>query len=261
VILDKIAEAARKRVAAAKDVVSLPEMKRRALKMPKGDFRFEWALRGKDISFICEVKRASPSKGVIAEGFPYLDIAREYEEAGAACVSVLTEPEFFRGCDRYLSEIRERVKVPVLRKDFTVDEYQLYEAKVLGADAVLLICALLDGDTLNRYLQICDGLGLCALVEAHTGEEISSALKAGARIVGINNRDLKTFKVDLHVSVRLRHLVPENILFVAESGIKTPEDVAVLRKAGVDAVLIGETLMRSPDKKAALLALRGGHTG
>jgi len=256
-ILDTIAEATTKRVAAAKEVIPFAEMRKRALEMPVGNFGFESALRVPGISFICEVKKASPSKGVIAEDFPYLEIAREYEAAGASAISVLTEPDFFQGCNRYLSEIKQQVKIPLLRKDFTVDEYQLYEAKVIGADAVLLICALLDAEIVRRYIGICNQLGLSALVEAHTVQEVESAVSAGARIIGVNNRNLKTFEVNLETCARLRPLVPKKILFIAESGIKTAEDVAVLRRAGVDAVLIGETFMRSMDKKAALEKLRG----
>ena len=244
-ILETIAAAAKKRVEAAKKTIPLEEMRRRALALPKGDFRFHQALHKNGVSFICEVKKASPSKGLIAPDFPYMDIAREYEAAGADAISVLTEPEFFLGSDAYLAEISQAVDIPVLRKDFTVDEYQLYEAKVIGADAVLLICALLDTRTIQKYIAICEALGLSALVEAHTEEEVSSALEAGAKIIGVNNRNLKTFEVDLNTCLQLRPLVPEQIVFVAESGIKSGADVERLKKAGVDAVLIGETLMRS----------------
>ena len=192
--------------------------------------------------------------------FPYLAIAQEYERAGASAISVLTEPEYFKGRDSYLTEIRQAVSLPLLRKDFTVHEYQLYEARLMGADAVLLIAALLDTDTLRRYIGICNRLGLSALVEAHDAQEVHSALAAGARVVGVNNRDLRTFEVDLNTCLRLRDRVPVSIPFVAESGIRTPEDIEQLRGAGVNAVLIGETLMRSPDKKAALDTLRGGNS-
>lgn len=257
-ILDRIAASTRARVEELKRRTPLEEVRERALSMKRGEFSFEKALRAPDIAFICEIKKASPSKGVITDEFPYLNIAREYEAAGADAVSVLTEPEYFLGSADYLREIKAHIGLPALRKDFTVDEYQLYESKVIGADAVLLICALLDTETLRRYIGICDTLGLSALVEAHDEAEIRSALDAGARIIGVNNRNLKTFEVDLMNCVRLRPLVPESILFVAESGIKTAEDIALLRDAKVDAALIGETLMRSGDKKAALSALRGG---
>ena len=218
---------------------------------------FERALAAERISFICEVKRASPSKGLIAPDFPYLEIARSYEEAGASAISCLTEPFYFQGRDRYLSEIAAAVSLPVLRKDFTVDPYMIYEAKALGAAAVLLICAILDDAELAAYLELARELGLSALVEAHTEHEVERALKSGARVIGVNNRDLQTFQVDITTSVRLRKLVPPDRLYVSESGIVTPADVAALRQNGTDAVLIGETLMRSPDRRAALAALRG----
>ena len=257
-ILQTIAAHTVKRVEASRQTVSAEKMRRAALSMnPDTGFPFEAALAGPDISFICECKKASPSKGLIAPDFPYLRIAREYEAAGAACISVLTEPEWFLGENRYLKEIAETVSIPCIRKDFTVDPYMIYEAKTLGASAVLLICSLLDRDTLRRYIEICDTLGLSALVEAHDEREIGDAVAAGARIIGVNNRNLKTFTVDVGNSGRLRALVPDNILFVAESGIRTAEDIQSLREAGVDAVLIGETLMRSEDKKKMLDTLRG----
>ena len=257
-ILQTIAAHTVKRVKASRQKMSAEEMRRAALSMnPDTGFPFEAALAGPDISFICECKKASPSKGLIAPDFPYLRIAREYEAAGAACISVLTEPEWFLGENRYLKEIAETVSIPCIRKDFTVDPYMIYEAKTLGASAVLLICSLLDRDTLRRYIEICDTLGLSALVEAHDEREIGDAVAAGARIIGVNNRNLKTFTVDVGNSGRLRALVPDNILFVAESGIRTAEDIQSLREAGVDAVLIGETLMRSEDKKKMLDTLRG----
>ena len=257
-ILDTIAEYARERVAAAKAQIPLEEIKNQALSMDSHTgFPFENALREGDISFICECKKASPSKGLIAEDFPYLAIAKAYEAAGASCISVLTEPKWFLGSDRYLKEITEAVSIPCIRKDFTVDEYMIYEAKLLGASAILLICALLPEETLRQYIEICDSLGLSALVEAHDEAEIAFDIREGARIIGVNNRNLKDFTVDVHNSQRLRSLVPESVLFVAESGIRTAADVDVLRHANVNAVLIGETLMRAADKKAMLDALRG----
>lgn len=260
-ILNQIAEYARLRVHQAKQQVPLEELKARALEAGKKEkagryFPFEQALRQPDISFICECKKASPSKGLIAPDFPYLEIAREYEAAGAACISVLTEPKWFLGKDRYLEEIAGTVSIPCIRKDFVVDEYMIYEAKLLGASAVLLICSLLDTETLRAYRELCDELGLSALVEAHDEAEIASALEAGARIIGANNRNLKDFTVDVHNSQRLRRLVPESVLFVAESGIRSAEDIQVLREAKVNGVLIGETLMRAEDKKAMLDSLR-----
>lgn len=257
-ILDTIADYARERVAESKKNISLDEMKKMAYEMPNDrSFPFEKNLSEEGIHFICECKKASPSKGLIAEDFPYLQIATEYEAAGAAAISVLTEPKWFMGSNDYLKEIATKVSIPVLRKDFTVDEYMIYEAKVLGASAVLLICSLLPEETIREWIGICDELGLSALVEAHDEEEVMMAARAGARIIGVNNRNLKDFTVDIHNSGRLRKLVPENILFVAESGIKTAADVEVLRKDRVNGILIGETLMRSADKKAKLDELQG----
>lgn len=257
-ILDEIAERTRQRIAEEKAAVPLAEMKKRALTMDANTgFPFKKALGGDDISFICEVKRASPSKGMIAEDFPYLEIAKDYERAGASAISCLTEPFWFKGKDEYLTEIARAVSIPVLRKDFTVDEYMIYQAKTLGASAVLLICSILSREQLAEYLGIAHSLGLSALVEAHDEEEVRTALSVGAGIIGVNNRDLKTFTVDIHNSARLRKLVPPEVLFVSESGIRTAADVAALRENGTNAVLIGETLMRSPDKKAALAELRG----
>jgi indole-3-glycerol phosphate synthase len=256
-ILEQLAQSARQRVEQYKAKVSLETIRAEAESLSKGEFRFEQALSKPGVSFICECKKASPSKGVIAESFPYVEIAMEYEDAGADCISVLTEPTRFLGQDAFLEDIVNSVSIPCLRKDFTVDEYMIYQAKTLGAEAVLLICALLDESTLRRYTELCDSLGLSALVEAHDEREVESALNAGARIVGVNNRNLKDFTVDVDNSRRVRSLVPDGVLFVSESGIKTPQDVKALADAGADAVLIGETLMRAPDKKAALAELKG----
>ena len=222
----------------------------------KEAFPFEAALRKPGISFICECKKASPSKGLIAPVFPYLEIARDYEAAGADCISVLTEPKWFLGSDAYLREIAASVAIPCLRKDFIVDAYMIYEAKVLGAAAVLLICAILTEEELGEYLELCESLGLSALVEAHDGPEVEKALRAGARIIGVNNRNLKDFSVDTENSLRLRERIPASVLFVSESGVSGPEDVAALREIGADGVLIGETLMRAADKTAKLRELR-----
>ncbi|MCR5526988.1 MAG: indole-3-glycerol phosphate synthase TrpC [Lachnospiraceae bacterium] len=257
-ILDKLAAHARERVAEAKLKVSLKDMMEMAFTAPeKGEFAFEKALSGTGIHFICECKKASPSKGLIAPEFPYLEIAREYEAAGASCISVLTEPKWFLGSNDYLKDISDAVKIPCIRKDFTVDEYMIYEAKALGASAVLLICAILDDDELKHFIDIADGLGMTSLVEAHDETEVQRAAGAGARVIGVNNRNLKDFTVDINNSIRLRKLVDPDILFVAESGIKTAEDIKVLVENGVNGVLIGETLMRSADKKAMLDELRG----
>ena len=256
-ILDRLADHARERVEEAKRRQSLTEIRQRASDMPKGNFAFENALKKPDIAFICECKKASPSKGLIAPEFPYLSIAREYEAAGADAVSVLTEPKWFLGSDKYLKDSAEAVSIPCLRKDFTVDEYMIYEAKLLGASAVLLICSILSEEQIKEYIGICDGLGLSALVEAHDGEEVEIALRAGARMIGVNNRNLKDFSVDTENSRRLRQMIPPEILFVSESGVGSAEDVSSLRGIGADAVLIGETLMRAADKKAKLRELKG----
>ncbi len=258
-ILERIAADKRIQLAEEKKEVSLEEMKERALgtKSVLPPFSFEKALGREGISFICEVKKASPSKGIIAEDFPYVEIAKEYEKAGADCLSVLTEQKYFLGCDQYLQEIRREVKLPILRKDFTIDVYQIYQAKVIGADAVLLICALLDESFIKNCIEICDNLGLSALVETHDEEEIRMAVRAGARIIGVNNRNLKDFTVDIGNSTRLREAAPKDTLFVAESGIKTREDVRAFEKEKADAVLVGETLMRAADKKQKLDELKG----
>lgn len=257
-ILDNIAADTKIRVAKAKKGIPFSTIRKQALDMNRDkEFPFEKKLKESGIHFICEVKKASPSKGIIAEEFPYLEIAKEYENIGAAAISCLTEPKYFMGSDRYLEEISKVVSVPVLRKDFTIDEYQIYESKVLGAGVILLICALLDTGTIIRYLDICDTLGLSAIVEVHDEQEMDSALQAGARIIGVNNRNLKDFTVDIGNSVRLRSMAPENVCFIAESGIQTSDDIDRLRRANVNGVLIGETLMRSEDKKAMLDELRG----
>ena len=283
-ILDELASYAAVRVEKAKQAVPLEEMKAMAFRLaemegaddfagkrsaasapgsvgnapmgPSGRFAFEKALSGPEIGFICEVKKASPSKGLIADHFPWLDIAKEYEAAGAECISVLTEPKWFLGSGEYLQKIARSVRIPCIRKDFTVDEYMIYEAKVLGAGAVLLICSLLDQNRLEAYIRVADSLGLSSLVEAHDEEEIRLAVASGARMIGVNNRNLKDFTVDVHNSERLRKLVPDGIVFVAESGIRDAEDVRAMRDAGADACLVGETLMRAPDKAQMLRKLR-----
>ncbi|MDI9497227.1 MAG: indole-3-glycerol phosphate synthase TrpC [Bacillota bacterium] len=255
-ILDQLARHASERVKAAKETMSPDEIISRAQALPTGDFAFEQALRGEGMSFICECKKASPSKGVIAADYPYLDIAKEYEAAGADGISVLTEPGWFLGCDSHLKEITERAGIPCLRKDFTVDAYMIYEARILGAEAVLLICSLLDPETMRAYMGICDTLGISALVEAHDENEVKTAVGAGARVIGVNNRNLRDFSVNMDNSRRLRELVPDDVIFVSESGVGSAGDVRKLREIGVDAVLIGETLMRAEDKRAKLDELR-----
>ncbi|MBS6649485.1 bifunctional indole-3-glycerol-phosphate synthase TrpC/phosphoribosylanthranilate isomerase TrpF [Veillonella sp.] len=257
-ILDTIVEATKIRVAQEKQVESPETVKAAALALPSDTgFPFEAALRQQDFNFICEVKKASPSKGIIAEHFPYLDIAKEYEVAGAAAISVLTEPDFFKGDKKYLQEIASTVKIPVLRKDFIIDEYQIYQAKVWGASAILLICACLDVPTLTKFRELADSLGLSSLVEAHDEKEVQMAIDCGARIIGVNNRNLKDFTVDVQNSVRLRNLVQDDVIFVSESGLETTEDIQVLRDNNIGVALMGETFMRSPNKVEKLAYLYG----
>lgn len=257
-ILDTIVEATKVRVAQEKEVETPEAVKAAALALPSDTgFPFEAALRQQDFNFICEVKKASPSKGIIAEHFPYLDIAKEYEVAGAAAISVLTEPDFFKGDKKYLQEIASTVKIPVLRKDFIIDEYQIYQAKIWGASAILLICACLDVPTLTKFRELADSLGLSSLVEAHDEQEVQMAIDCGARIIGVNNRNLKDFTVDVQNSVRLRNLVQDDVIFVSESGLETPEDIQVLRDNNIGVALMGETFMRSPNKVEKLAYLYG----
>lgn len=256
-ILEILAASARERTEENKRRISAGEMKSKALAMPKLGFEFEKALKKDDIAFICECKKASPSKGLIAPEFPYLDIARGYEAAGADAISVLTEPTKFLGSDEYLREIAENVQIPCLRKDFTVDEYMIYEARVLGAKAVLLICSILPAEVIRDYIGICDTLGMSALVETHDEREVETALKCGARVIGVNNRNLRDFSVDHGNSERLREMVPRECVFVSESGVSSAADIENLRKIGADAVLVGETLMRAADKTAKLRELKG----
>lgn len=256
-ILDELAAYAEERVKKCKEILPLEQLKAEVLAMPKKNFEFEKALKKEDIAFICECKKASPSKGLIAPDFPYLQIAKEYEKAGADCISVLTEPKWFLGKDEYLKEITDAVSIPCIRKDFTVDEYMIYEARKLGASAVLLICSILSEAQIKDYIAICDELGLSALVEAHDEAEIATAVKCGARLIGVNNRNLKDFTVDTQNSAKLRKLIPENVVFVSESGVKSSEDISELRRIGANAALVGETLMRASDKTAKLKELKG----
>lgn len=263
-VLHRIANATKVRIKKSKEKLPLNKLKEKIHEtsclqsnLSQEAFSFEKAIRKPGISFICEVKKASPSKGVIDPMFSHVQIAREYEEAGADAVSVLTEPDFFKRDNEHLHNIRNNISLPILRKDFTLDEYQIYEAKYLGADAILLICSLLEEKKLREYISLCDKLGMSALVETHTKEEIATAIRAGARILGVNNRDLKTFRVDVNHSIRLRKLVPKEICFVSESGIRSHQDILSLQDAGVDAVLIGECLMRSKNKKEKLMSLKG----
>ncbi|WP_458456115.1 indole-3-glycerol phosphate synthase TrpC [Methanobrevibacter sp.] len=258
-MLDEIVEKTKERVEKAKEIIPLEELKKEVSRLEiSEDFPFKEALSGEDIAIIAEVKKASPSKGLIAEDFDYLKIAKEYEEAGASAISVLTEPYFFMGDDDYLKEIAEAVDIPVLRKDFVVDEYMIWEAKLLGASAILLIVSILDVVQLKGYLDLAHDLGLSAIVETHDGDEIMRAMTVGAEIIGVNNRNLKDFTVDIENSISLRRCVSGDVIFISESGIKTKEDVARLKENDVDAVLIGETLMKSNDKKTMISELKNG---
>ncbi len=257
-ILDKIVTSTKKRIAETKQLIPEAEMGQEALRLPRGEgFPFAEALQRKEISIIAELKKASPSKGILTKDFPYLYIAQEYEAGGAAAISVLTEPDFFQGNTKYLTEVKQVVSLPVLRKDFIIDAYQLYETKRIGADAVLLICSILSKGQLQEYILLCDTLGLSALVEVRSKQEIELALQAGATIIGVNNRDLKTFTINIETAILLRSYVPPKVLFVAESGIQTPEDMLQLQGIDINGVLIGETLMRSKNKKKMLEDLRG----
>ncbi len=256
-ILEQMADHARERTENAKKTYPLEKLREQALSLPQLNFAFEKAIRKKELSFICECKKASPSRGIIEHNFPYLQIAKEYEAAGADCISVLTEPKWFLGNKEYLHQIASTVSIPCLRKDFTVDEYMIYESRILGASAVLLICSILSERQIGEYIQICDAMGISALVEAHDEQEIAMAVHVGARLIGVNNRNLRDFTVDTENSFRFREMIPRDILFVSESGIRNAQDVEKLRQVGADAVLIGETLMRAENKAAKLTELRG----
>ncbi len=258
-IIKRIAADKRMQVAQEKKEISYEKLKEMAMaaKSSLPDFIFEETLQKDGVSFICEVKKASPSRGIISKDFPYMDIAREYERAGADCISVLTESKYFLGNDRYLSDIRKAVNLPIIRKDFIVDTYQIYQAKVIGANAVLLICSLMNVEFLEECIGTCNKLGISALVEVHSEDEVQMAIRAGARMIGVNNRNLKDFSVDVHNSIRLRKLVPKEMVFIAESGIRTRDDIKALEKEGVNAVLVGESLMQSESKEQKLKELKG----
>ncbi|MCI8508655.1 MAG: indole-3-glycerol phosphate synthase TrpC [Lachnospiraceae bacterium] len=258
-IIKRIAADKRMQVAQEKKEISYEKLKEMAMaaKSSLPDFIFEETLQKDGVSFICEVKKASPSRGIISKDFPYMDIAREYERAGADCISVLTESKYFLGNDRYLSDIRKAVNLPIIRKDFIVDTYQIYQAKVIGANAVLLICSLMNVEFLEECIGTCNKLGISALVEVHGEDEVQMAIRAGARMIGVNNRNLKDFSVDVHNSIRLRKLVPKEMVFIAESGIRTRDDIKALEKEGVNAVLVGESLMQSESKEQKLKELKG----
>ena len=257
-ILDDIVAKQKIRIEHEKKEKSIEILKQEVLNLPLSEnFFFEDSLKNKDFAFICEIKKASPSKGIIVEEFPYTEIAQEYEKAGATAISVLTEPNFFKGNDIFLKDVADTVNIPVLRKDFIIDEYQIYQAKLIGADAILLICAILNETTLNKFLNLAKSLKLSCLVETHNEDEVKKALNSGANIIGINNRDLKTFKVDVNTSLKLRKLIPNNKILISESGIKTAQDIKMLKDNGFKGALIGESMMLSKDKKQFLLELRG----
>ncbi len=256
-ILDDIVAKQKIRIAQEKEIKSFDVVKKEAETYSSlNKISFKDSLKSKDFAFICEIKKASPSKGIIVENFPYIDIAKDYESAGAAAISVLTEQNFFKGSDKYLTEVANTVNIPVLRKDFIIDEYQIYQAKLIGASAILLICAILDEKTLHKHINTAKSLNLNCLVETHNEEEIKKALNSGAEIIGINNRDLKTFTVDINTSVKLRKYLPDNKILISESGIKTSADIKMLKDDGFNGALIGESMMRSENKKRFLSELR-----
>jgi indole-3-glycerol phosphate synthase len=257
-ILDDIVAKQKIRIEREKKEKDIEILKQEAFGFPSSEkFFFEESLKSKDFSFICEIKKASPSKGVIVEDFHYTNIAKEYEQAGATAISVLTEPNFFKGSDKILKDVSDIVNIPILRKDFIIDEYQIYQAKLIGADAILLICAILDEITLKNFINIATSLKLSCLVETHNEGEIKKALNSGAEIIGVNNRDLKTFSVDINTSLQLRKFIPEDKFLISESGIKTAQDIKILKDAGFNGALIGESMMLSKDKKRFLSELRG----
>lgn len=271
-ILDKICETTKERIEKEKQKISLSEIRKLAENIKNNsNFDFEKAIgkkyknnkdskdnnKEKRINFICEIKKASPSKGIISESFDYIEIAKDYEKAEADAISCLTEPYYFMGSDNYLKEVKGIVNIPVLRKDFIIDEYMIYQSKNIRADAILLIVAVLDKYKLKDYFDIANESGLSSLIEVHNEEELEKAVNINARIIGVNNRDLKTFNVDINNSVRLRKLVPKNIIFVSESGIKDRSDIKILEENETDAVLIGERLMTKKDKIDEIKKLRG----
>jgi len=251
-ILRKIVEYKKEEVEKVKKQFNLSEVISEAEKL-KVSFNFKEALSGKGINIIAEVKKASPSKGVIREDFDPVEIAKSYERGGARAISVLTDKQFFQGSPFYLRQVSEAVRLPVLRKDFIIDEFQIYGAKVLGAASFLLIVSILSDPQLRDFIELGRELGMEPLVETHTAEEVERALKAGAEIIGVNNRDLKTFSVSLETSISLAPLIKgAGKVMVSESGIRTEKDIKRLRKAGVDAFLVGETLMRSENPEEVL---------
>ncbi|MDW7650799.1 MAG: indole-3-glycerol phosphate synthase TrpC [Bacillota bacterium] len=259
-MLLQIAAKKKQRVIAAKCRLPLEQLKE-SLTAAGSPGKFRAALTAPGISVIAEIKRASPSKGDFGLRVPITELAGQYEAGGASAISVLTEEDFFLGSQEDLTAVRQTVTLPVLRKDFVIDAYQLYETRALNADAVLLIAGFLPEKQLAGYLEICEELGLAALVETHNQEEIKLALRAGANILGINNRDLRTFRTDINRTVRLAGLIPDDVVLVSESGIHTAEDIKMLTLAGADAVLVGESLVKSADAAAKIREFSGRATG
>ena len=252
-ILDKITEKTKTRT----EKLNINDLKEKVQNLPRKDFIFKNALSGDKIKIISEIKKASPSKGLICQDFDPIKIAKEYNEAKTDCISILTEPYFFLGNNAYIKDVKKVTDIPILRKDFIIDEKQIYESKIIGADCILLICAILDEKKLKEFLNLAHKLCLSALVEAHNEDEIKTALNCNAEIIGVNNRNLKTFEVDFNNTFKLRKLVPDDIIFVCESGIKTREDIIKLEENNVNAVLIGETFMKSKNKIEEIKKLRG----
>jgi indole-3-glycerol phosphate synthase len=257
--LDRIVATKRKEVERLKETFSLSAAEKRIAEMP-ACLGFERAIssgRKRGMGLIAEVKKASPSKGLIRENFDPVAIARDYEAADADCISVLTDTDFFQGANAYLSAVREAVRVPILRKDFTIDARQIYEARMIGADAILLIAAILSKEEMRSFLETAKEIGLDALVEVHDREELERVLELDATLVGINNRNLKTFVTDLKTTEELISHIPEDRTVVSESGISSPDEIGYLQKLGAHAVLVGETFMRKPDIREAVHALMG----
>ncbi len=252
-ILDKITAKTKERIV----FLDGEKLKNKAYSCDKGNFPFYDAIKKDGISIIAEIKHASPSKGIITDDFDVRKISQEYKLAQVDCISVLTEPYFFMGDNSYVEIAKHEAKKPVLRKDFIIDEVQIYESKVIGADCILLISAILDMEKLKKFSYIAETIGLNCLVECHNEKEIELAIKSSAKIIGVNNRDLTTFDVDINNSLRLRKYVPSDILFVSESGIKTKKDMDKLKEIKTDGVLIGETFMRSNNKVNQIKLLKG----
>ena len=254
-ILDDIIVHKRLEVAEAKKKVPVSELMSAASERPKAIDFISLHQKTPGVKVISEIKKASPSRGIIREDFDHLSIAGEYEASGAFALSVLTDREFFKGQILYLSEIRAQSALPILRKDFTVDSYQIYEARCFGADVVLLIAAVLSRGEIEEHLELARSLGMCCVVEVHDEKELETALLSRSEIIGINNRDLRTFNVSLDVSRRLKEMIPKEKIVISESGISSPEDISGLVSCGIDTFLVGETLMKAQSPGAALRGL------